>query len=335
MNKSLFLIGTMVAAVTNLLGQAPSTVPSKLAGFHKVTARAWSTTLVGVNFVRPVLASGKLDAEAANSLTDNNVDFNVALAGQTNLWVEITSGTNKGIASPVTTIAQRVLTTEDDLSGFSAPGDTYEVRAAHTIATLFGAANSAGLKPCPTAAWNGSADLVYVSDGAGGYKYVFYSTAAAGWREVNSGTADAAGTPVYHVDGLWITRNDFTNLNITFAGVLRSTPTFFPVANGSNLPFNTVYPTGSTLANSGLDTQVLKGDETTADIVWIPNAATGGWDQYYYANALPPNITAGWKQVGQGNTDKGATAFPSAFSFERRGTTANVKMIPNTVYNGL
>ena len=164
---------------------------------------------------------------------------------------------------------------------------------------------------------------------------MFYSTAAAGWREVNSGTADAAGTPVYHVDGLWITRNDFTNLNITFAGVLRSTPTFFPVANGSNLPFNTVYPTGSTLANSGLDTQVLKGDETTADIVWIPNAATGGWDQYYYANALPPNITAGWKQVGQGNTDKGATAFPSAFSFERRGTTANVKMIPNTVYNGL
>jgi hypothetical protein len=280
-----------------------------------------------------MLASGKIDAEAANSLTDNNVDFLVALAGQSNLWVEITSGTNRGVASPVSSVAQRILTTEDDLSALSAVGDTYVVRAAHTPASLFGATNAAGLKPSAAATWTGNSDLVYIPDGAGGYKYVFYSTSAAGWREVNSGAANAANIPVYHVDGIWIQRNDFTNLNVKFAGNLRASPTFFYAATGANTDVNANYTVGSTLTNSGLLSYVLHGSETTGDILWFPNA-TGGWDQYYYTDA-DGTLTAGWKQVGQGNTDKGATAFPSGFTLERRGTSATLKIVPSTIYNGL
>ena len=280
-----------------------------------------------------MLASGKIDAEAVNSLTDNNVDFLVALAGQSNLWVEITSGTNKGVASPVATVAQRVLTTEDDLSALSAIGDTYVVRAAHTPTSLFGANNAAGLKPSATATWTGNSDLVYIPDGAGGYKYVFYSTSAAGWREVNSGTANAGSTPVYHVDGIWIQRNDFTNLSLKFAGSLRASPTFFYATTAATTDVNTNYLVGSTLTNSGLHSYVLHGSETTGDILWFPNA-TGGWDQYYYTDTVG-TFTAGWKQVGQGNTDKSATAFPSAFSLERRGASGTLKMVPSTIYTGL
>lgn len=334
MNK-LHLLATaaLVCATATATGQVPANTTSKLAGFHTVTARAWATSLVGVHVVRPTLASGKIDAEAAKSMTDNNVDFLVALAGQNNLWVEITSGTNKGVASPVSAVAQRILTTEDDLSTLSAVGDTYVVRASHTPATLFGATNQAGLKPSPTTSWTGSADLVYIPDGAGGYRYVFYATSANGWREVGNETADASTIPVYHVDGIWIQRNHFTDLNIKFAGVLRATPTFFYAANGINTDVNTNYSVGSTLSNSGLHNYVLRGSETTGDILWLPNS-TGGWDQYYYTNAAAP-LTAGWKQVGQGNTDKGATPLPSAFSLERRGTSGTLKMVPSSIYNGL
>ena len=80
---------TLACAATAAFGQAPADTTSKLAGFHTVTARASTTTLVGVNFVRPVLASGIIDAKAANSVTDNDVDFLASLAGQSNLWIEV------------------------------------------------------------------------------------------------------------------------------------------------------------------------------------------------------------------------------------------------------
>jgi hypothetical protein len=337
MNKlHLFAAAALACAISSASGQVPASTSSKLAGFHTVTARAWSTSLVGAHFVRPVLASGKIDAEAANSITDNNVDFLVALAGQSNPWVEITSGANKGVASPISSVAQRVLTTEDDLSALSGVGDTYVVRAAHNAATLFGATNQAGLRASPTTNWTGNADLVYIPDGAGTYRYVFYSNSVSGWREVGNPTANAALIPIYHVDGIWIQRNHFTSLNIRFAGTLRTSPTYFYAVNSSGGVYtdvNTNYSVGPTLSNSGLHNYVLHGSETTADILWFPTT-TGAWNQFYYTDAVG-TFTAGWKQVGQGNTDKGATVMPTAFSLERRGAAGMLKIVPPPIYDGL
>jgi hypothetical protein len=333
--KTLHLLATaaLVCTTISATGQAPADTTSKLAGFHTVTARASSTTLVGVHFVRPTLAAGRIGAQAASSLTDNNVDFTVALAGQSNLWVEITSGTNRGIASPVSAVAQHALTTEDDLSALSAVDDTYVVRAAHTVATLFGAANEAGLKGSQSPNGSGGADLIHIPDGAGGYRDVYYSNKSNGWREVGNTTVDASGIPVYHVDGISIQRNAASDLNIKFAGTLRTSPTFFYAETGGKTDVNTNYSTGSTLSNSGLENYVLHGSETTGDVLWFQNS-TGGWDLYYYTDSSG-SFTAGWKQVGQGDLDKGATPFPSAFSLERRGPSGTLKMVPSSVYDGL
>lgn len=337
MNKLHLLAAAALASLTtSAAGQVPANTQSKLAGFHTVTARAWATTLVGAHFVRPVLASGKIDAEAANSITDNHVDFLVALAGQSNLWVEITSGANKGVASPISSVGQRVLTTEENLSTLSAVGDTYVVRAAHNAATLFGTTNQAGLRASPTTSWTGNADLIYIPDGAGNYRYVFYSNSVSGWREVGNPTANAASIPIYHVDGIWIQRNHFSNLNIKFAGTVRANPTYFYAVNSSGGVYtdvNTSYSVGGTLSNSGLHNYVQHGSETTADILWFPTT-TGAWNQFYYTDAVG-SFTAGWKQVGQGNTDKGATALPTAFSLERRGPAGTLKIVPPSIYNGL
>ncbi|QIF01424.1 hypothetical protein [Roseimicrobium sp. ORNL1] len=322
---------TCVAATG--LGQTPDAITTKLTGFHTVTARKSSTTLLGIHFVRSRLASGKVDAKAANSLTDNDVDFATALAGQTNLWVEITSGPNKGIASPVSSVSQNVLTTEDDISALMEVDDTYAVRPAHTPVSLFGAANDAGLRPSNNANTQGNADIVQIPNGSGGYRYIYYSTVRGGWREVGSPTVDAGNVPVYHVDGIWIDRNRTTNLNIKFAGELRTSPTYFFAETGTKIDVNASYNTGATLTNSGLKDYVQHGSETTADLIWFQNT-NGTWSQYYYTDAAAP-LTEGWKQVGQGDADKGATAFPSAFSFERRGVSGILKMVPPPAYDGL
>jgi hypothetical protein len=335
MNRlNILATATLVCAATTAFGQAPATTNSKLAGFHTVTALASSTTLVGVNYVRPVLASGIIDAKAANSLTDNDVDFLTALAGQTNLWIEMTSGTNKGIATSLSSVGLNALATEDDLSSLVEVGDTYVVRTANTVATLFGATNQAGLRGSNSPNSEGGADLVHIPDGNGGFRIVYYSSKKNGWREVGNATADASGIPVYHVDAIQVQRNQASNLALRFAGVLKVTPTYFFATTGVKTDVNTNYPTGSTLTNSGLKDYVQHGSETTGDLIWFQDGSTGVWNQYYYTDAAAP-LTEGWKQVGQGDADKGSTAFPSAFSIERRGASGLLKLAPPPEYEGL
>lgn len=334
MNRlNLLAAATLACATTTAFGQAPADTTSKLAGIHTVTARASSTTLVGVNFVRPLLVSGIIDAEAANSVTDNDVDFLTALAGQSNLWLEVTSGTNKGVATPISAVALHALSTEDDLSTLLEAGDTYVVRAAHTVATLFGDTNQAGFKASNSPNSEGGADLIHVPNGSGGFRVVYYSSKKNGWREVGNSTADASGIPVYHLDAINVQRNQASNLDLRFAGLVRTAPTYFFAASGVKTDVNTNYSSGSTLSNSGLKDYVQHGSETTGDLIWFQDS-TGAWNQYYYTDAAAP-LTEGWKQVGQGDADMGNTVFPSAFSIERRGASAMLKMTPSPVYDGL
>lgn len=333
MKKLLFLLGSVFVITGLVMGE--TTVVTKPVGFQTATLKASQTNLLGINFVNAPLVAGSIDAEAASSITDNDVDFTVSLVGQLNIVVEITSGTYKGIASRVASISQHTLVTGDDLSAYLAPGDTYEVRAAHTVASLFGATNSAGLKPGSAT----TADVVWIPNGSGGFTKIYYASAAppfttAGWKSVGGGNTDRSSTPVYHVDALLIERRGTTDLEVTFTGTIRKTPTFYGAVTGFNY-FDSVYPTGATLANSGLSATVKHGNATTADVVWMPNG-TGGWNRYYYATSAPPFTTAGWKSVGGGNTDRSTTPITSGFILERRGVAATVTTIPDpAIYGGL
>lgn len=306
-------------------GQTPDLTTSDLAGFHQVSIKSNSDRVVGANFVRPSVALGHLEAGAANTLTDDDIDFSVELAAGTAYWVEITSGTNKGMASTINSFTQHSLVTEDDLTPFYAAGDTYVVRPVHTIASLFGTTNSAGLRAGTSPS---NSDTIEVPDGQGGSTLVFYSSAApAGWRTSLTGTADASNTPVYHVDGLNITRNARSNLKLTFTGILRKNPTYYGILPGMNY-VDVNYPLGSSLANCNLATQVLQGDSTTGDLVWIPSG-TSGYKKYYCNAGV-------WRLAGGNNADRGTTALTPGILIERRGVATNIQLIPNaTLYGGL
>lgn len=321
----LFLVASTIPLASHAWGQTADTVASDLAGYHRVTVRANSAKVIGANFVRTSVATGNLESSSTNTLSDNDVDFTVQLSPDVAYWVEITSGANKGLASTVSSFTQHGLVTEDDLSAFCGPGDTYAVRPAHTIASLFGATNSAGLRAGASAA---TADTVEVPDGQGGLTVVYYSnTAPAGWRTTTTGTADAANVPVYHVDALNITRNASSNLKLTFTGSLRKNPTSYGILPGLNY-VDVNYPLGTTLGNSTLQTQVKQGDSTTGDLVWIPNSATGY--KKYYCTA------AGWRLVGGNNADRGTVALTPGIIIERRDVAINMQIPPNAgIYGGL
>lgn len=313
--------------------QEVTTAASNLAGFHKVTVRALASRVMGVSFVRPTVVAGHLESAAPNTLTDTDVDFTTALTAGVAYWVEITSGPHQGMATTLNAFAQNSLTTEDDLSSYLAAGDTYAVRPVHTIASLFGTTNSAGLRAGSSAS---SADTIVIPDGAGGSQTIYYSSSSpVGWRNSATGTANAANTLVYHVDALTITRRWLTNLNVTFAGELRTKPTYYVVLPGqNNIAVNQLV--GATLSNSTLQDQVKLGDSATADLVWVPNTTTTGFKKYYYAPEAPP-LTAGWKLVGGDSSDQGTIALGSGIVIERRDpTTATMKIVPNpAVYGGL
>lgn len=321
----ILLVASALPLASHAWGQTADTTASDLSGYHRVTVRANSSKVIGANFVRTSVALGHLENSSTNTLADNDVDFTVQLSPDVAYWVEITSGANKGLASTVSSFTQHGLVTEDDLSAFCGAGDTYAVRPAHTIATLFGMTNSAGLRSGASAA---TADTVEVPDGQGGLTVVYYNnTAPAGWRTTTSGTADAAHVPVYHVDALNITRNASSNLKLVFAGALRKNPTYYGILPGLNY-VDVNYPMGSTLGNSTLQTQVKQGDSTTGDLVWIPNNATG-----YKKYCCTP---AGWRLVGGNNADRSAVILTPGIIIERRDAATNLRIPPNAaLYGGL
>ena len=65
---------------------------------------------------------------------------------------------------------------------------------------------------------------------------------------------------------------------------------------------------------------LTEGNETTADMLWVHRQGHQ-WDQYYYSDGVNPEVSRGWRQVGQGNEDLRAVTWPieRALLFQRRG----------------
>ncbi|WP_256198959.1 hypothetical protein [Verrucomicrobium spinosum] len=241
MKHRLTIACLFMAGLSSLAAQTPGSVSSKLAGIQRFTVPAASSRPIGVNFVRPPLAAGRMDSRTSTTFTDNQVNFGTLLAGKSNLWLELTNGNYRGMATPVTVASANTLNTEDSLVPYAPGAAVFEVREAHTVATLFGATNTAGLHPSTTLNLSGNPDEIHIPDGAGGYHRVFYSTPAGGWRQDGDEISDASGIPIYHVDAVIIHRKQASALTLSFVGFVRSTPTYFPVITGTTTIFNAAY----------------------------------------------------------------------------------------------
>lgn len=328
---SLFAMVGM-ALVTHLQAQQAETEAS---GFQTITVRGGNYGLIGINFLRPIIASGALESATDTSVTDVEGDFLEALPSGTRLWLELVDGPNQGCWSIITPNTATTLDTVGNLEAYVTPGVRYEVRAAMTVSDIFGVENQTGLK----AGNSQTADMVWIPKEAGGFDKLYYAAAnppflTAGWRMIGAGNADMAQTPIYHVEGIIIERRDSSDLRLTLAGVVKTTVSVIPITSGFNY-LERSYPVGATLGNSGLASALQAGTSQTADVVWLTNTA-GGYDKYYYAISQPPTITAGWRAVGAGNADQSEVALTPGFIIERRAAASNIKLMPDpAIYGGL
>ncbi|MEO7099320.1 MAG: hypothetical protein ABI162_08155 [Luteolibacter sp.] len=134
-----------------------------------------------------------------------------------------------------------------------------------------------------------------------------FGTLAAGTYvlEINSGALVGAIQEITTFSGDTIT----TPQDLSATLVAGTTYSLRPAAT-----FNSVFGAAN---SAGL----LAGSATTADIIWVPSGS--GFSKYYYTNAAPPFVTAGWKNTSTGNTDQGNApiVYTDGIMIQRRAAT--------------
>lgn len=231
------------------------------------------------------------------------------------------------VVNATTTSTIRVIGNLTSPNVFAAIGDSIKVRKDMTIASLFGATNSAGLLASddPT-----TADEVLIYDGASQNSFFYYTGDAfgnpAGWYDaaftILNGTA--GNVPIGPHQGIVIKRKAPAALPFTTNGAVKTGDTLFPVVPGVNV-LGTVSAKGLTLDTSALftgdpATGVKPSDDpTTADEVLIYSNSQA--TSYFYYNG-GAGYLSGWYDSGFSTlTPVGATVtiLPgSAFVLKRK-----------------
>ena len=269
-----------------------------------------------------VVASGTFDAVDGNALTDEQIDFDTTLvAGQTYI-LEILTGL-PGVIQEITAIAGTTLTTGDDLDvlGLTA-GAQYEIRLATTLEKALGTTSSV-LKNGFVSSF---ADIVWMSDGSGGFKRYFLKAPSNIWTNADT-NAPAPNTPIIYVDGFYVQKRDAGTVNLANSGVVKIHPTSAVLMEGFNL-LSRVYPEGMTVQNSGLKDSIASSFIATfADIVWLPNGS--GFNRYFFTNQ------GELKDAGTNASVTTDIELPDAFFVQRRNTVGQVDLTPPAFYEDL
>lgn len=329
---SLALAGALTTAVASGAVTDPVgyTTESLVTGFN----------LVGVTLHEPTAATGTFTAVGAGTVTDGSATLTTALTGSTSWILEITSGAQSGAIQVFTSFTDTEITTPDDLAAAGVViGDTYSIRAASTINSVFGADNEAGLQAADTPA---GADIIWVPTGPGTYSQFYRNSGVVippdtvivppAWQTL--GGAEAGDTVLAYTDGMFIERKGGP-LDLVITGEVKLTSTRLVLPTGFTIA-STAFPVGSTLDNSNLSASLTASDTPAgADIVWAPTGP-GTYAQYYYNQGvvIPPNtviVPPSWQTLG--GAPAGTTEIPSAVFIERKGglTSAEVAVPPYTL----
>ncbi len=330
MNKSTLLAGAGALAATIGLsyGQAAFTTP---VGYHTETVQP-GFNVIGVNLVDAPLVSSALTGAAGDTLTDANVDFTAALPEGGLYSIEFANGQN----ARITAITQNTVTTEGALTLDADPtANSYIIRKVRTLGDYFGADNSAGFQQGGA----DTADIIWVPDGEA-FKKAYYAEAVAflgitaGWKLVSTGNDDQSEFPIDFTKGLIVERRGEGNLDLTFTGHVKLTPTTV----SADAPFtylSRVYPAGSTLGNSGISDSAVQGGADTATNVWLADGP-GAFKKGYFAEAVAfLGITEGWKLVSTGNDDQTDFPLTSGIIIQRNTDAFDVTLTPPAFYADL
>jgi hypothetical protein len=317
MKTKLSLLGLIASLSAVVTVSAQNTAVTKPVGYHTETILGDAFTLLGINVGNAVAAAGDFDAASA---TDNDVDFTTLLTAGTSYTVQNLA---TGAAAPVTGFDANTLTTTLTI----ASGDTYEIRADATVASIFGANNEAGLGDGDEA----SADVVWIPQADGSFVQIYRKVAdffgGAGWRQVGDSNTDESGRVIAFTSSIFIQRKLADPLDIVFVGHVRTSATTYSLLADQFNFVNRVLPVGITLADTDIEAAITAGtwadgDAGSADVIWITDGA-GGYDQFYFSVAGIFG-DAQWTKNGGDGSDQAGQELTSGFAIQKRSANSSV-----------
>lgn len=310
-----------------------ATVETDPVGYKNVVVRGdGGLNLIGIEFLEPAVFSGPVSGVGTNTVIADT-SFDTILEGSQSYFLDIVESPSPekvGVNTTVVAWSGNELTIGDDLDGFLTPSsDRISIHRLPTIAEVFGDGGDVLEGGSST-----QADLVLIPnpDGSGLNRY-YYSTGGftgVGWRQVGA-SGDKGNTPIYFSDGIYIFKRSSGDAELTFSGSVKTTGSNVAVEEGFT-PFSTIFPSGTTLGNSGLfdadnpSNSLASGSATTADLVLVDSDGDGSLERYYYSSG---GFTGtGWRQVGSSG-DKSNVELASGFAIFKRSGSVSLERTPS------
>lgn len=273
-------------AVTDPVGYVTSTIA---AGTPSVRGE----TLYGATLVNKVEFAGVVLTASGTTINFSGTPLTAGAYGP-KYYIEITNGVGEGVFTDIVSNTASSVVTSDNISSFISAGvTTVKIRAHHTIASVFGATNSAGLLAGATL--DDADQIVLLDPVTQSPKTIIYSTDefAPGW--IDAGQADASQDVIAPGQGVLIKRKGNTNLSIVQVGHVKLGKTVVPVETGENI-ISIPLATGVTVDNSGLAATVTKGAELTAADQLVVGTGLNAFTTLFNST---DEFAPGWIDAGQ------------------------------------
>jgi hypothetical protein len=264
---------TFLAAVAAAgLALGADTATTKPVGY--VTQQlAVGFNILGLTVHSNQVTSGTITAASGTTIT-TSTDLTAALTAGGRYLVEITDGTNAGLVIEADSWSGTNFTNVPGLPGGLANAK-FNVRRAVTLESVFGTTLAQDFTA------NG-ADIVWVSNGSGGYNRYYLQTDLFGGASKWTNAANNAATPnvpLTHLDAVFVEVKASAKSLVT-SGEVKLSNTSIPLGTGFSL-VSLIYPAGVTLDSIGLS-NFFDADFTPngADILWVPTSP-GVYTRYY------------------------------------------------------
>ncbi|MGB0290854.1 MAG: TIGR02597 family protein, partial [Opitutales bacterium] len=232
----LFLPILFCLSGTHLVSESVSTVPVgyvtlTINGTGGVGTEAFS--YLGVPMHHNANFRSAMTAKADNSITCANAAWTANAFANTH-FVMIMSGDNTGMSATITANTANTLTTAENLNSILTGNENFAIHKYTTIAEVFGADNSAGLKG---GAHSGLADNILIQTGSNSFATYYYQTGGlggTGWRSAASSSVDASGAIIPHGSGIIAVRGESADLKVSVMGSVFPDDVVTPLEQGFN-----------------------------------------------------------------------------------------------------
>jgi uncharacterized protein (TIGR02597 family) len=281
--KTLKLLGcALLSGLFAFVSQAQS-VSSTPVGYVTQTIKAGTGT--GRSFSTLALplyspeTSGQVTSVSGSTITDDSASFGDLSTSSAPYAVKITSGSANGKYFTISSNTGTTLT----LSGLSGvnSGDTFEVVAVDTLASLFG-------DPSDGVIVGGSkddADIIWILDGSWS-KYYHNGT---NWVQDRRGSPVNNDLPLSPDSGMLISRLSDQASSFVITGTVPSGQSVVGVSSAGATLWSNTFPVDVELQDTGIQNIAgLTSDDTVYDI------SSGSWKKYFYDGT-------NWREQRRGN----------------------------------